>query len=507
MDNNNFRLDRETRQLLTRTFISVLGSTAAAILGALAFRYIVVDRVMEDPSMNPNASNSTNSNDNEDNDNDDNKNNDSNGGGRINYRKERLKSLNLNKYEAMLATDVIFPDDVDGSLDDIGGMQSVLTVIKEKVLFPLTHQYLYAHSRLLQRPTGILLYGPPGTGKTLLAKAIARTSHAMFLSINVGNLQNKWYGETPKIITALFTLAKKLSPCILFLDEADGFLGSRGNGNEMSSSQADITAKTQFLQYWEGLTTSNTNPSKVNKSSSSSQWVLLIGATNRPEALDPAVLRRMPCQIHIGLPNYTNRIDILKVLLRYENCTIENLDLGKISKLTKGFSGSDLKEVVREAAMVPVRETLAQYNVYENSSILLNRLVDSPLRSHINDKGKTQLQQTTNLRFLRTDDLVYGVKMIQPSVLTIAYSTDDDDNEEDTTLPSNGDIHSNPPDISSSTSASSSSSSVETKFSKFLPASRFSSPHINYPHNNENNDVPCPQCLQSLLHLSQHQRK
>ena len=248
-------IDPETKKLLTRTFISVVGSTAAAILGALAFRYIVIDRVFEDPSMNP----STIENDNIDSNTTKNHNNNNSKPGTPNYRKERLRLLNLNKYEAMLANDVIFPEEVDSNLSDIGGMQNIITIIKEKVLFPLSHQYLYSHSRILQRPTGILLYGPPGTGKTLLAKAIAKTSHAMFLSINIGNLQNKWYGETPKLITALFTLSKKLSPCILFLDEADGFLGSRGSGHANGNSQADVTAKTQFLQYWEGLTTNNNN--------------------------------------------------------------------------------------------------------------------------------------------------------------------------------------------------------------------------------------------------------
>ena len=123
------------------------------------------------------------------------------------------------KHERILLDDFVYADDVDTSFGDIGGLAGQIKEVEELVIFPLSHPHLYAHSSVAQRPTGVLLYGPPGTGKTMLARAIARTANANFLSLNVASMQSKWFGETPKMVEALFSLAHRNAPCVIFVDE------------------------------------------------------------------------------------------------------------------------------------------------------------------------------------------------------------------------------------------------------------------------------------------------
>ena len=115
------------------------------------------------------------------------------------------------------------------TFDDIGGLAAPITELEELVILPLSNPELFAHSTLLQSATGVLLYGPPGTGKTLLAKAVARGTRASFLTVNSASIQCKWFGETQKLVEAVFTLAQKMSPCVVFVDEADGLLGTRSD--------------------------------------------------------------------------------------------------------------------------------------------------------------------------------------------------------------------------------------------------------------------------------------
>lgn len=132
----------------------------------------------------------------------------------------------LSKHELALMSDFVGADDVSTTLDDLGGLESQIKEVEELVIFPLSHPHLYQHSSIAQRPTGVLLYGPPGTGKTMLARALARTANANFLSLNVASMQSKWFGETPKMIDALFSLAHRHAPCVIFVDEVCA--GTRG---------------------------------------------------------------------------------------------------------------------------------------------------------------------------------------------------------------------------------------------------------------------------------------
>ena len=223
----------------------------------------------------------------------------------------------------------------EDAFESVGGLQKHVDYLKSEVLTLLQRPELFMHSKLLQSPSGILLYGPPGTGNTLLASCLAQTVNATFLSLNAADLQSKWVGESSKNVVALFSLARKLAPTVLFFDEFDGLFPSR-NGREAAHQTEFITT---FLSSWEGL------------SSDSDKWVLVIAATNQPNNIDAAALRRVPCRLMVPLPDMDGRESILKALLRTEHCA-EGLerDLRLIAEATEGFSGSDLKEVCRAAS-------------------------------------------------------------------------------------------------------------------------------------------------------------
>lgn len=234
------------------------------------------------------------------------------------------------------------------------------------VTLPLTKPHLFKQSRLANRPTGVLLYGPPGTGKTLLAKAIAKECGASFINVNLATIMSKYVGDSEKMVQAIFSLAHKLSPCIVFVDEMDGFLSRRTEGS-MDPAVTD-KVKTLFMAMWDGIATASTRSAAVEGAGQAQgsqdvpqNWVLVIGATNRPHALDQAILRRMPRQIEVGLPSAAGRLKILRVLLKGENVAAEGsgpmqCDLQAVADATAQYSGSDLKELCRAAALRPIRE-------------------------------------------------------------------------------------------------------------------------------------------------------
>jgi len=256
--------------------------------------------------------------------------------------------IGLNKYEAAFAEDFLDRDELpeDCGFECIGGLEEQVSAIEELVLLPLSRSDLFQHSKIASRPSGVLLYGPPGTGKTMLAKAIARSAHASFLPLNIAHLQSKWFGETPKYIDGLWSLARRCAPCVIFIDEIDGFLGTRRDLDQ----QHVTSMKTKFMQEWDGMA----KPGAAGEAA----WVLVVAATNKPWAVDPAVLRRMPRQICVGLPDAAGRASILRVMLRGERVE-PGLDVGAVAELAEGYSGSDLKELVRTASLAPIREALA----------------------------------------------------------------------------------------------------------------------------------------------------
>ncbi|ODQ82739.1 hypothetical protein BABINDRAFT_159256 [Babjeviella inositovora NRRL Y-12698] len=251
-------------------------------------------------------------------------------------------TLDLNEYEKTVLASVVTPDEINVGFADIGGLEDIVDELRESVLYPLTEPDLFlAHSELLQPPKGVLLYGPPGCGKTMLAKALARESGATFISIRLSSIMDKWYGESNKIVAAIFTLAAKLQPCIIFIDEIDSFLRDR------LSTDHEITAmlKAEFMTLWDGL--------------QSSGRVIVLGATNRPNDIDGAFMRRMPKRFAVSLPNAQQRLQILRVCLSGAALAAD-FDMNLLVEGTAGLSGSDLKELCRNAAMAAMREYIKQ---------------------------------------------------------------------------------------------------------------------------------------------------
>lgn len=260
-------------------------------------------------------------------------------------RKQKKKDLVLTQYEQAIAMDVVAPEDIPVSFEDIGGLEDIIEELKESVIYPLTMPHLYtSSSSLLTAPSGVLLYGPPGCGKTMLAKALAHESGACFINLHISTLTEKWYGDSNKLVNAVFSLARKLQPSIVFIDEIDAVLGTRRSGEHEASGMV----KAEFMTHWDGLTSANT--------SGEPQRVMVLGATNRIQDIDDAILRRMPKKFPVTLPAAPQRLRILGLVLKDTKVDRENFDLEYLVKVMAGMSGSDIKEACRDAAMIPVRE-------------------------------------------------------------------------------------------------------------------------------------------------------
>ncbi|MBA0578340.1 hypothetical protein Gorai_020626, partial [Gossypium raimondii] len=194
--------------------------------------------------------------------------------------KKSLKDVvTENEFEKRLLADVIPPSDIGVTFDDIGALENVKDTLKELVMLPLQRPELFCKGQLTKPCKGILLFGPPGTGKTMLAKAVATEAGANFINISMSSITSKWFGEGEKYVKAVFSLASKIAPSVIFVDEVDSMLGRRENPGE---HEAMRKMKNEFMVNWDGLRTKDT------------ERVLVLAATNRPFDLDEAVIRRLP---------------------------------------------------------------------------------------------------------------------------------------------------------------------------------------------------------------------
>ncbi|CAG8461972.1 8718_t:CDS:10 [Funneliformis caledonium] len=257
-----------------------------------------------------------------------------------------MKNTKLNEYEEVILSEVIFPDEISISFKRL---DQIIQSLRESVIYPLTYPKLFTStSGLLGVPKGVLLHGPPGCGKTMLAKALARESGATFINLHVSTLTDKWFGESNKLVSAVFSVAKKLQPCIIFIDEIDAFLRERrSNDHEVTGMM-----KAEFMSLWDGLTTDDNTR------------IIVLGATNRPNDIDYAILRRMPKRFAISLPNEEQRKNILEIMLKDQNLE-ENFNYNELVTKTINFSGSDLKEACRNAAMRPIRKYMREHSTPE----------------------------------------------------------------------------------------------------------------------------------------------
>nr|XP_027080392.1 nuclear valosin-containing protein-like [Coffea arabica] len=248
-----------------------------------------------------------------------------------------------NEFEKRIRPEVIPASEINVTFEDIGALEEIKRSLQELVMLPLRRPDLFKGG-ILKPCRGILLFGPPGTGKTMLAKAIAREAGASFINASMSTITSKWFGEDEKNVRALFTLAAKVSPTIIFVDEVDSMLGQRSRAGE---HEAMRKIKNEFMTHWDGLMTK------------SGERILVLAATNRPFDLDEAIIRRFERRIMVGLPSVENREMILKTLLSKE-CVDESLDFKELAAMTEGYSGSDLKNFCTTAAYRPVRELIHQ---------------------------------------------------------------------------------------------------------------------------------------------------
>jgi len=276
------------------------------------------------------------------------------------------------------AMDVVEERIPEVAYEDLGGLDEEIKKIREMVELPLRHPEIF--ERLgIEPPKGVLLHGPPGSGKTLLAKAVANETESNFILINGPEIMNKFVGEAEKRIRDIFEEAEKSSPSIIFIDEIDAIAPKR----EESYSEVERRVVAQLLTTMDGL--------------KSRGKVVVIGATNRVNALDPALRRpgRFDREINIGVPDQKGRLEILKIHTR--NMPLEkDVKLKDLAKVTYGFVGADLSALAKEAAMNVVRKIIPDLKLIKEQAIpndLLDKLI------------------------ITSEDFKYSLKVVRPSAL------------------------------------------------------------------------------------------
>jgi transitional endoplasmic reticulum ATPase len=230
--------------------------------------------------------------------------------------------------------------------DDVGGLEDVKREIIEAVEWPLKYPEKFKKFGI-KPPKGVLLYGPPGTGKTLIAKAVANEAEANFISVKGPELLSKWLGESEKAVRKIFKKARQVAPCIIFFDEIDAIAGMRG----LEENRAVERVVNQLLTEMDGL--------------EELEGVVVIGATNRPDIIDPALLRpgRFDRLVYVRPPDKKSRLAIFKIHTRNMPLA-EDVDLEELADMTEGYVGADIEAVCREAVMLALREDINAEKVH-----------------------------------------------------------------------------------------------------------------------------------------------
>ncbi|HJT85779.1 MAG TPA: CDC48 family AAA ATPase [Nitrososphaeraceae archaeon] len=239
----------------------------------------------------------------------------------------------------------VFVEVPDIKWEDIGGLSSIKQELQEAVEWPLKYNQIFTYSDAMP-PKGILLYGPPGTGKTLMAKAAANESEANFISIKGPELLSKWVGESEKGVREIFRKARQAAPCIIFFDEMDAITPARGG----SYGDSHVTERviSQFLTELDGLEIL-TN-------------VVVIAATNRPDIIDPALLRpgRFDRILYVPPPDRDSRLQIIKIHTKKKHLA-EDVKIDQLADDTEGYTGADIASLSSTAVMLALREHISKY--------------------------------------------------------------------------------------------------------------------------------------------------
>ncbi len=239
--------------------------------------------------------------------------------------------------------------------DDIAGLSQAKASLQEAVILPVKFPQLFTGKRKPWK--GILLYGPPGTGKSYLAKACATEADSTFFSVSSSSLVSKWLGESEKLVKALFEMARAEKSAIIFIDEIDSLCTSRDGGGE---SEASRRIKTEFLVQMQGVGKDDGN-------------VLVLGATNCPWDLDPAIRRRFERRIYIPLPEVDARQKMFELNIGDTPHTLGRKDIRSLAERSDGYSGADVSVLVRDALLQPVRRcsTATHFKRVPNSTQVL----------------------------------------------------------------------------------------------------------------------------------------
>ncbi len=266
----------------------------------------------------------------------------------------------------------------DTTWDDIGGLEETKKNLQEMILYPIEHPDKF--QKFGMNPSkGVLFYGPPGCGKTLLAKAVANECSSNFISIKGPELLTMWFGESEANVRDIFDKARTASPCVLFFDELDSVGGARGGGGGGDAGGAGDRVLNQILTEMDGV------GSKKN--------VFFIGATNRPDILDEALIRpgRLDQLIYIPLPDKPSRESIIKAVLR-KSPVADNVNVTFLADLSDGFTGADLTELCQRATKAAIRESIEADS--QRKQLLENEGEDAKM-----DEGEDPVAKITRRHF------------------------------------------------------------------------------------------------------------
>ena len=306
---------------------------------------------------------------------------------------EKLKNpsieyMEFNNHEYSLFDSVTSYEDIDATFSDVGGLDEEIDAIVDNILTPLRLYHKFGTTDIA--PSGLLLHGKPGTGKTLIARAIAKECRASFIYIQSSDIFDKFLGESEKRVTAIFSLADKLAPSIVFIDELETCLAKRSN-----SLNSDLTNNVlgRFLSAWDGLV-ERTKP------------VVVLGATNRPEQLDPAVLRRLPIKLATKVPDLLGRVSILQKLFKDE-LPLEDVTFEQIAADTEGYTGSDLKELQRVAGIQRLKR-------------ILNTIPEGPPRHAASTLPKSNPKEFETTP-MNKSDIIYAIRKTASNDATINF--------------------------------------------------------------------------------------
>ncbi|KAK5266038.1 hypothetical protein LTR99_008035 [Exophiala xenobiotica] len=335
----------------------------------------------------------------------------------------RLASIRAgaSKYEKRLMGGIIEAKNITTTFNDVHMPVETIDTLQTLTTLSLIRPDAFKYGVLASdKIPGLLLYGPPGTGKTLAAKAVAKESGATMLEVSAADINDMYVGEGEKNVKALFGLAKKLSPCVVFLDEADAMFSARSNQGRRVSHRELLN---QFLKEWDGM-------------SNDSGSAFIMVATNRPMDLDDAVLRRLPRRLLVDLPTEPDRLEILKIHLRHEQLA-DDVDIPDLAKRTPFYSGSDLKNVAVAAAMNCVREEndLARRHQGEEPYKHAERrtLTKQHFDKALEDISASISEDMTSLKDIKKFDEQYGDKRgKKKKVPKLGFPTRDEDAARDT---------------------------------------------------------------------------